>query len=875
VNIIFPPTYSHKAQKQSRLMKLTAMFLFLYTTILSLSPAVRSHSWQVAYKWQHWVGFIVWLIGFAIVYRQFHQFLPDGDVYLLPIIALLSGFGLLTIWRLDTSLGWRQTAWLSLGLVVLWFGMQYPKILTLLKKYKYILLTGGLLLTGLTFFLGTYPSGQGPKLWLKLGSIFFQPTEPLKLLLIIYLAAYLSTQRPANIRIMQMLAPTIILMAIAIGMLLAQRDLGTTTIFILIYFIIVYLASGRKRILIIGLTGILAAGLLGYFLFDVIQLRVNAWIHTWQDPNGVSYQIVQSLIAIASGGIFGSGPGIGNPGLVPIAHSDFIFTAIGEETGLFGTVSLVLTLSLLLNRGYHIMLKASNTYHRFLAAGISTYLALQSIMIIGGNLRLIPLTGVTLPFISYGGSSLLTVFCSVLLLMLISNTPEDDSIPLEEPLPYQFIYTGLLAVFGIIALTNVWWSVIQSDKLTKRADNYRLAIADQYVPRGSILDRKNQPISFSYPENGVLTRVITHPAASHITGYSHPIYGQTNLEASLDGFLRGQLAVPSSMIWTHELLYSQHPPGLDIRLSIDLDIQRTADELMILNPGALVLLNAQSGEVLAVSSFPYINPNKIEEQWSTWIQDESAPLLNRATQGQYPIGTALAPFLYARLAADNNIPPIPNNLSAVFNDATWPCTVPPQDTTSWGSIITSGCPGAAVTFGLRLPSAQIEELYRQLGLETMPEIRLPTAKATQLTQDFNRRDAVLGQEKVLVTPLQMALASAALSTNGERPYPIISMAVDTPAQGWIVLPSGSPTASIPEGGVLPTVSILGLTELPTWYALGSAHTSEGQYTWYLGGTRPNWNGTPIAIALILEDDNPELAKQIGDQVINSTLNLNP
>ncbi len=483
-------------QKQSRLMQLAAFFLLVYSIILTLAPAVRLHSWQVDYRWNHWIGFVVWLVSTLVVHHQLIRRLPERDPYLFPVGALLCGWGLLTIWRLEPVMGARQTAWLAFSMLVFGVGLRIPNLLAFLRRYKYLWLTSGLLLTGLTFIFGTYPGGVGPHLWLGCCGIYLQPSEPLKLLLIAYLAAYLADRLPVSFSLVQLLTPTLILIGTALILLVGQRDLGTASLFILIYTVVVYIASQRRRTLVISLVILAAAGLIGYLLFDVVRIRVDAWLDPWLDPAGRSYQIVQSMVAVANGGFLGRGPGLGSPGVVPVAHSDFIFASIAEENGLLGSVGLLGLLAMFVGRGFRVAMFAASNYRRYLAAGITTYLAAQGIFIMGGNLRLLPLTGVTLPFVSYGGSSLLTAFISLLILTLISNTEEnDEAAPLPNPTPYLLVSSGLLCGLLALALATGWWAVVRSDRLLARPENPRRVINERYVKRGALLDRNNQTIT--------------------------------------------------------------------------------------------------------------------------------------------------------------------------------------------------------------------------------------------------------------------------------------------------------------------------------------------------------------------------------------------
>ncbi len=378
-----PTPASITDQIQSRLLRLAALFLLLTGAILTLAPAVRLHSWIAPYRWQHWVGFATWLVAFAVIHRESRRWLPDRDGFLIPVAALLTGWGLMTIWRLSPEFGLRQTIWLAVCSAVFLIGMRIPGLLPLLKRYKYLWLVSGLAITALTFMFGTYPGGTGPRLWLGCCGFYLQPSEPLKLLLIIYLAAYLADSILINFSLVRLLAPTLALLGIASAVLVGQRDLGTATLVLFLYAAILYLATGLKRVAIASVLLIAAGAVAGYLGFDVVRLRVDAWINPWLDPGGRSYQIVQSLISIAAGGLFGKGPGLGSPGLVPVAHSDFIFSAMTEETGLAGAIAILLLVCLVFTRGMRTAFRAPEPYQRILAAGLTCFLTAQSLLIIG------------------------------------------------------------------------------------------------------------------------------------------------------------------------------------------------------------------------------------------------------------------------------------------------------------------------------------------------------------------------------------------------------------------------------------------------------------------------------------------------------------
>jgi cell division protein FtsW (lipid II flippase) len=801
-----------RSQIQARLLALAAVFLFLYSLILTLAPAVRSRSWTVELRWSHWLGFGVWGIVFLLAHFLTNRRIPEADPYFLPLAALLTGWGILTIYRLVPSFGLRQTVWLLVCGLVFLIGLRLSPELRFLRRYKYIWLTGGLLLTALTLVFGTDPGGGYEKAWLGCCGVYFQPSEPLKLLLIIYLAAYLADRLPLSLRPLPLLAPTAVILGIALGLLAVQRDLGTAFIFIFLYTIVVFVASGKKRVLLISLVGLLVAGITGYFLFDVVRLRVDAWLNPWLDPSGRSFQIVQSLMAVANGGTVGRGPGLGSPGLVPVAVSDFIFVAIAEETGLVGSLGLLALIGFFVARGLRTAMHAPDSFRRILAAGLTAYIGAQSILIIGGNIRLLPLTGVTLPFVSYGGSSLLTSFLALLILLFISSQPEDEPAPLSKPQPYLLL-AGLIGL-GLLALaiTNAWWAVWRGPDLLQRTDNARRSIADRYVKRGSLFDRSGIPIDLTQGGSGNYARTYLYPDLASITGYTDPVYGQSGLEASLDPWLRGLQGNPTSLIWWDHLVYGQPPPGLDVRLSLDLGLQRRADALLGDRTGTIVLLNSKSGEILAMASHPTYDPNRLDEQITALLKNPQSPLLDRAAQNTYPAGT---------------------------------------DMLSWFQTIgLSGLPF------ISNPS----QLYTALGFYSAPDLQLPVAVAGSPDKPLR------------LSPLQVALAAATLSDNGIRPAPRLAMAVKTPSQGWVVLPPlTNPVQALSESAALSAAQALMVKSQPFWQWSGLTGQGEKTVSWALGGTLPDWQGMPMTVVVLLEDPSQQWAAYLAQQLLEEAI----
>ena len=856
-------------------MKLAALFLFFFSTSLTFAPIVRYQNLQASLNWHNWIGFISWLVLFSYIHRQTVQLLPNRDPYLIPLSSFLSGLGLMTIWRLSPSFGLRQNIWFVICMVVLIVLFRIPNILGYLRRYKYIWLSLGLALTLLTFFLGTYPGGDGPHLWLGFGGVYLQPSEPLKLLLIIFLAALLADRITLGFNLVQLILPTIILTGLVLAMLVFQRDMGTIAIFIIIYTSILFIATGRRRIILISGILFVFIFIIGYQLLDVVRIRIDAWLNPWLDPSNHSYQIVQSLITVASGGLLGKGPGLGNPSLVPVAQSDFIFSAISEEIGLLGTVGLVLVIGLLVVRGLKVAIRSSDLYRRYLATGLSVYICAQSLLIIGGNLNFFPLTGITLPFVSYGGSSLLTSFISLGLLVQTSNQKELDSHRMPESRPHLQMGAIFLSGFAAIILINSWWSVWRSSDLVNRNDNPRQSIGDLYVKRGALLDRNGSILVSSTGTPGNYSVVTAYPPLSPILGYTDPIYGQSGLEASLNSYLRGLQGYPEITVFWNQIIYGQHPQGLDVRLTLSLSLQKKADALLGNNTGAIVVLNANTGETLVMASHPYFDANTLNQNWSQLINDSQTPLLNRTLQGLYPPGTALGPFFLADEYA-NNLPSTPslNDYSFNYGVKNLQCAFPIQDNVSWNNLISYGCPQAILRLTATMDSQQIGSLYKKLGFFSKPNISLPAADNTQIETISDINLYALGEQNIAVSPFQMALAAASLTNQGIMPAPVLAASVNLPSLGWTMIDQAqTPSKVFSASQAMSAINTLASLDFPGWESVGTANSNDSNViTWFIGGTLPNWQGAPIAIAVLLEQNNPQLAKQIGQSLILASQN---
>ena len=357
---------------------------------------------------------------------------PSADPFLLPAVTCLIGLGLTMLERLAPNFLSKQLLWCLVGTSALLFVTRLAGNLRWLRRYRYSWLLLGLFLLVLTFLFGVNPLGGSARLWLGLGGIYFQPSEFLKLAFVVFLASYLA-EKQELIRLMHSrvgrwtlpplayLLPLLFAWGLTLLLLVAQQDLGAGALIFCIFLAMLYVTSHQILYVVGGFAVFVATGVLAYNVSPFVALRVDVWLDPWSQSEGAGYQIVQALLSFAAGGPFGTGLGHGlGATYIPIVHTDFVFAAIGEELGLVGALAVMAIYVLLLQRGFRIALHAVSPFEQLLAAGLTVSLCMQAWVIMGGNLKVLPLTGVTLPFVSYGGSSLLAGFLALALLLHIS-----------------------------------------------------------------------------------------------------------------------------------------------------------------------------------------------------------------------------------------------------------------------------------------------------------------------------------------------------------------------------------------------------------------------------------------------------------------------
>lgn len=626
--------------------------------------------------------------AFAAAHIGVRIFAPGADPAILPVVFTLSGIGITFVTRLqpDASLG--QVIFLFLGVALMVGTLAVVKNLEVIKRYKYVLGIAGIILLVLPMFIGT--EIYGSKLWIKIGGFQFQPGEFAKVLIVLFLAGYLAENREllsiSNRTVLgikfprlRLLYPLFIVWGVCLLVVAFERDLGSALLFYTIFLIMLYVATGRVSYVIIGLA-LLAVGAFGmYQIMSHVQVRVAIWLDPFSDAQNLGYQIVQSLFSLADGGLAGVGIGKGMADIIPVVASDMIFAAIGEEMGLLGGSAVLLLFMLFAVRGLTTAARAKSDLAAFSAAGLTAAISFQAFTIVGGVTKLIPLTGVTLPFMSQGGSSLLASFVIVGLLLRagdeatgrsteIANTSTDLATAgyrttvrgshmrrpaLDTPesgllgrvaLANRLTRTVFLftALFAVLIGNITYIQVIKASEYQDMPSNNHTINKARYIKRGSIITADGLTLAESIQQaDGTYARSYPNGnLAAHVVGYYSQQYGTMGIENTQNDTLTGSKDYSS---WQNALnsLAGISEPGNSVQLTIDSRIQRAAEQALAGRVGAIVALDPRSGAVLAWASAPTFDNTNIQAaiEAANAIGGADTSMYDRATLALYTPGS--------------------------------------------------------------------------------------------------------------------------------------------------------------------------------------------------------------------------------------------
>ncbi len=851
--------------------------------------------------------YLIFLVSIYFILHLVLRFVaPQSDHLLLSLVAFISSLGLVVIYRIRPQLFERQIIWMSIGIALASFVLIFWRRLRRIEEYRYTCAILGIALLLAPIFFGHEVGGA--KLWLNLGRFSFQPAEPAKILIVIFLAGYLKEKRELlsfstyKIKIFNFpepkyLGPLLTMWLLSLLILVFEKDLGSSFLFLAIFLVMIYTATARFVYLGIGSTLFLLGATLCYYFFSHVQSRIDIWINPWIAISGKGYQIVQSLFALSSGGIFGTGLGLGYPQYVPAVHTDFVFAALGEELGHLGVLAILFVYLLVIYRGTKIALNSTNEFEKLLAFGLTAIFGLQSLTIIGGVTKLIPLTGITLPFMSYGGSSLVVNFVLLGLLLAISQnnihrlgsakriSSVNDSI--------RRIFLCLLFLFVLLWGNLFYLQVLKAKEISSHPRNTRHIARELAIERGLILSNDGTLLAKNKKEGRQFHRIYPQGKLfAHIVGFNSVTLGRAGIEKSFNTWLLGKSDV--SLTDLFKIPEQKNIKGNDLILTIDSKIQKQAASSLGKRKGAVVVLDPKSGALLAMVSFPAYDPNGIESKWDSYRDSDESPLLNRSLQGLYPPGSTfkmvtLASALDLGLSNPDKLYPAPQELKVYGGKVTnyGKQNFPPL-TLREGFYRSVNTLFAQV--GLEVGGKQLVSYTEKFGFNKKIPLRLEYKKSqippVEAMDKLEIAWSSVGQGRVLATPLQMALVATAIANGGKIMSPYIVQKVISP-QGKIIFkqnpkvwltPINGETSqmvkqlmvNVVEQGTGRSASIPGVTVAGK---TGTAEITKGRKThaWFVGfapAQKPK-----IAIAVIVEEGGTggRVAAPIAREVLEQAL----
>ncbi len=426
------------------------------------------------------------------------------------------------------------------------------------------------------------------------------------------------------------------------------------------------------------------------------------------------------------------------------------------------------------------------------------------------------------------------------------------------------------AAFALVALASGYWGLVSSDALVSRPDNPRRVLLERRVPRGAIFDRNGALLAESVGEPGALERRYPYPALGPVLGYASPFYGAAGLEEAYDPLLHGDLGyAPLELYWQGSVLGAP-PPGRDLRLTLDLNLQAAADEALGGQTGAVVLVQSETGEILALASHPGFDPNQLDEQWPTLVSDEAAPLLNRTTLALYQPGGAVWPVVLAGAFqsgyGDASLPFPMATTPVVIGDQDAGCRrEPTAESLTLAQALQFGCPWPVAVLGNRVGVNGLGELFDTFGLYTAPDIGLP-AIAAERAPETDARLAAVGQGKLTLTPLHLALVTAGLAEKGQVPAPRLVDAIEGRDGQWVTQPAASHAVA----AVAPESAnrVKGL--IAAGYSATALTGAEGQSLAWFAGFAPT-DDSKYAVAVLLENGDEAAAADIGRRLLQTAL----
>ncbi len=755
---------------------------------------------------------------FFLILRLTTILYENANRLLLNNICLLLGLGFTMLARLSgveitkASSGLSQTysipssvkqfliAVLSYGVCLL-----IPLLLQRLRfldRLTWLYSAAGILMISIVLILGEVTHGS--KLSFSIHGITFQPSEFVKILFVFFLAAAIYEKTD-----LKRICMTALLAGIHVIVLVVSKDLGSALIFFVAFVVMVFIATGSYLYLLAGIAGGAAASVAAYYLFSHVRVRVLAWRDPWAYIDNQGYQITQSLFAIGSGSWFGMGLGQGSPGDIPYVETDFMFSALCEELGVLTGICVILVILSCFIMIMETAVGRRNRFYKLLAVGLGTLYIFQIFLTVGGGIKFIPLTGVTLPFISYGGSSVLTTMAMFFLALGIQLLPETDgpsrkkrktedfaeeleeSALLQERRRTNRKIRGLTWFFVLLFVTMMgdlaYFTATSRESIMNNSYNSRQEILRSRNYRGSIYSADGQVLARTLlDEEGNETR--EYPFGNlfaHVVGYS--TRGRTGVEAQANYYL-----INSNISLTEKAANDAADiknPGDNVYTTLDVELQQIARKSLGIYKGAVIVSECDTGRILAMVSGPDFDPNEISEIWDDLVEDTSSTvLLNRATQGLYPPGST-----FKIVTALEYIREHPEDYDSYVYDCSGSYQSDDTSISCYHGIrhgrvdfmasFAKSCNSSFANIGMELDRNAFRETLNQLLFDQKLPLSINYAgSSVQVSEemtDGEMMQTAIGQGRTQMTPMHLHLLCSAIANDGELMVPYVIDSVQT------------------------------------------------------------------------------------------------
>lgn len=753
--------YGGQLKKQKMIYNMQKVFLFAIHGLGFFCLYLKEKSMEL-------VGFyLMQVVLFGVIFMFFHFMYKRCSVLLLNHTCMLLAIGMIILTSISFDKAFRQFIFIAVGAV---FMVTIPLLFqkgSKFRNYSAVYFVLGVALLAVVVAMGA--TSYGAKLTISIGSLSFQPSEFVKIFFVFFIASML--YKGAEFKRVFL---TSCLSAVYVLLLVAAKDLGGALLYFMAYLLMIYVASKKVLYLGAGFGGMAVACVAGYYLFSHVRTRVFVWLNPTADIDNKGYQICQSLFGIGTGGWFGLGVGEGLPTKIPIVDKDFIFSAISEEFGAFFAIGLILLCLSCFIVIINVSLQMKDKFYKLVAVGLSVLYATQVVLTIGGAIKFIPSTGVTLPLVSYGGSSMLStliVFGIVQGLYMRKSTSQKNAKPEENNREYNVVTYIFAAIFAGMILYMSYFLVFESEDFINNEYNGLHTLFEEDVKKGQIITSDGVVIAETVTdEDGEEHRNYPYGTMfAHLTGYSSKV--RTGLEKQYNFTL-----LRSNTFFGEQLmceLTNVKKQGDNVITSIRYDLQEMAYEALGNYNGAVIVMEPSTGKILAMVSKPTYDPNSIDEDWES-LQEGSA-LYNRATQGQYTPGSIFKIMTLLAYMETN-----PDSYMNYSYECTGEITI--QNKTmhcasgkAHGKVdLKSSFAKSCNTSFVNMMQSIDEEIFQKICDEMLFNQYLPISFESSMSsfaiadgdETSLKMDTAIGQGKTLVSPLHMVMLASAICNDG-------------------------------------------------------------------------------------------------------------